>query len=254
MALTKEETAEVRKVVGDSLDRAERIWGEVGVNFSGSERRHIVLANEAVDSKIPGHPAVQEQIAEVDDFVALVADMRDSSKHLMTRIGSAKVSELQRVFYETSALIPALAMAIRFGGGSVTEYLGDGVLALFQAGGAKKTGAIYSAHSAATNCLEVVSEAINPLIAKRYSLPPIVIGVGMSFSKAIVTVVGDDSHREAKVFGECVYYASKLSGGCNQIYIDEALKFAWPESDNGVLRFLRKKVREVDGYLISENS
>jgi len=44
---------------------------------------------------------------------------------------TSKVSQLQRIFYETSALLPAMAKLIFFENGSVTEYLGDGVLGLF---------------------------------------------------------------------------------------------------------------------------
>lgn len=213
-----------------------------------------LVVNESAPSRIPGHEKVQDDETVIDEFIALVADMRDSSKHLNSAISekTAKVSQLQRVYYETSALLPALALTIKFKNGNVTEYLGDGVLALFQVDQADKSKAIYAAHGAAVNCIGQTRALVNAELDKRYSLPPLDLGVGLAMSKTIVTLVGLPGEKHPKAFGECVFRATKLSSGKNEIYVDAKVRGAWPTAKDGKLRFLERSKREVPGYLISE--
>src|ERR1700733_9628453 len=129
---------EVTYLVNRGLDKAERIWRWHGVALDEA-RAHVradseglAKAAERVPSRIPGHKEVESGDEKVGMFIALVADMRDSSIHLNCAIASSKVSEMQRVFFETSALLPALEKTIQYEVGAVTEYLGDGILALFE--------------------------------------------------------------------------------------------------------------------------
>lgn len=115
------------EVAAESLLRAQNIWNSVEGELLQKALRESYA--ERVPSNIPGHPEVGLE-PKVDDFVAMVVDMRDSTVHL-AEASAGKVSGLQRVFYETSTLLPTVARAIQFGSGKVTEYLGDGLLALF---------------------------------------------------------------------------------------------------------------------------
>ena len=118
-------------MVKSSLDEAERIWNEVEsemVKLSNfSEPRSIVLP-----SRIPGHDSVVDGTAQVDDFIAIAVDLRDSTEHLIQALSAriSSVTEVQRNLYETSALLPLAAMLIDTAGGRTTEYPGDGVLVL----------------------------------------------------------------------------------------------------------------------------
>ena len=60
---------------------------------------------------------------------------------------------------------------------------------------------------------------------------------------------GDNLH--PKALGECVFRATKLSDGINEILIDDRLKQFWPCSKNGTLRFKLKKSIEFDAYTIT---
>ncbi|ELE2166626.1 hypothetical protein RC856_003334 [Vibrio fluvialis] len=233
-------------LVDSSLDRAEKIWSKEGhmmesinVTVEGMDSLDIVKRAELVPSYIPGSPIVSTDIDKVDTFVALVADMRDSTKHLMCRIATSRdnVTELKRVFYETSALLPALAQTIKFENGSVTEYLGDGILALFKLEDDKK--AIYDARRAAVNCLTVTRQIVNEAISKRYSLPGLDLGVGLATSQALVTTVGLSGEMHAKAFGKCIFNATKKSNGRNKIFVDKDLEAIWPTSKGG---FTFKKI------------
>lgn len=255
--LIDSEKNELRKIICASLDRAEKQWQEGGHllkanRIIGNESMYESVINSAEPSKIPGHEIVRDGETVIDEFVAFVADMRDSSKHLMCAISPkhADVSGLQRVYYETSALLPALAYAVSKEEGSVTEYLGDGILALFRIDADAREQAIYASHRAAKNAIGDVRDLVNEVLCERYRLPALDIGVGLAVSKTLVTLVGLAPDKQPKAFGECVFRATKLSDGKNEVICDENLKAIWPSSKGGTLRFLRKSVKNIDGYVI----
>lgn len=258
--LTSSEKDELRRIISASLDSAEKRWKEGGHLLkanrqAGLEAMHESVMDSAEPSKIPGHAIVRDDETVIDEFIAFVADMRDSSTHLMCAISpkNADVSGLQRVYYETSALLPALAYSVSKEEGSVTEYLGDGILALFRIDSDAREQAIYASHRAAKNAIGDVREIVNEALVERYRLPPVDIGVGLAVSKTLVTLVGLAPEKQPKAFGECVFRATKLSDGRNEVICDENLKAIWPSSKGGTLRFVRKKRKneeKVDGYVI----
>lgn len=255
--LSTTQKTEVHSIAANSLDAAEEIWNQVGdkLVLAARSRAYIEKLAESIDSQIPGYPTVEIGRPQVDDFIAIVADMRGSTQHLLCAISSkrARVSQLQRVFYETSALLPSLAKAIGYESGNVTEYLGDGILGLFCVDKQDQSKTIYAANRAATKCIDAVQSVVNPLIEDRYSLPALHIGIGMAYSRAVVTIVGLSNYMQPKVFGECVFRATKLACGVDEVMIDEALKRNWPTAKDGIIRFQRRKARgNVEGYLIQK--
>lgn len=246
----------IRDLINKNLDVAEKTWEKVGEQLLVKNqllKAALESVSTVVPSQIPGYPLVVDGESVVDEFIAFVADMRNSSEHLMCAISPkhAKISGLQRIYYETTALLPALAKIIRNQDGNVTEYLGDGVLALFRVDKNNKSEAIYAANRAATQSIKNLRELLNNILSERYQLPPIDIGIGLSYSKALVTLVGLDSEKQAKVFGECVFRATKLSSGTNQIIVDDALNAIWPTAKGGPLTFHPKTMNGVSGYVIS---
>ncbi|PNQ55595.1 adenylate/guanylate cyclase domain-containing protein [Vibrio sagamiensis] len=255
--LTSSEKDDLRLIIYSSLDKAEKQWKEGGHLLKanrelGLETMHESVMDSAEPSKIPGHSIVRDGETVIDEFVAFVADMRESSKHLMCAISpkNADVSGLQRVYYETSALLPSLAYVVSKEEGSVTEYLGDGVLALFRLDPENKAQSIYASHRAAKNAIGDARDVINEVLFERYRLPPIDVGVGLAVSKTLITLVGLAPDKQPKAFGECVFRATKLSGGKNEVISDENLKAIWPSSKGGTLKFRRKSVNKIDGYVI----
>ncbi|MNY73250.1 hypothetical protein D3C86_2119940 [compost metagenome] len=71
-------------------------------------------------------------------------------------------------------------------------------------------------------------------------------------SKTIVTLVGLPGEKHPKAFGECVFRATKLSGGKNEIHVDDFVYGTWPKTDTGTLRFSRREKNNVNGYLITK--
>lgn len=231
-----------------SLDQAERDWEYTDAEkklVQKSERMnenltHMIL-DSALPSNIPGHKLVDKP--KISDFIALVCDIRKSTERLSTILKYTKVNGIQRVFYETSALLPSLEVVIDHFGGSVTEYLGDGILAFFPY---LNEDDLYNSYYASIGCMELVRTIVNSELDRRYYLPPLDIGIGMASSPAMVRKV---AMRHVKAFGKCVWVASKLSGGTNIILVDDQLKAKWPSSKGGRISFRRtERMRDVVGY------
>lgn len=245
----------LNSAIDNSLDEAEKIWAKVGFQFINEEllKAMRMFSTEAIPSQIPGFPKVTQGKPEVADFIALVFDIRDSTNHLLQRItqGGAKASQLERVLYETTAVSTAGHLIIDHHNGGLTEYLGDGFLALFKVNDIKKPAEVYDAHRAAKDCLNDGLNIINQKLSDRYNLPALNVGIGLAFSKAIVTVVGYGENLHPKALGECVYRASKLSKGHNIILVDEQLKALWPSTKGGVLSFsLHLSEKNYKGFRI----
>lgn len=244
---------DLKEAINNELDKAEVIWGKVKDQLILEKAMNYArLMSENVPSKIPGFPFLVEGQPKVQDFVAMVLDLRDSTKHLLNAISekTATATGLERVLYETTAIYTAGAMIVDDKKGRITEFLGDGFLALFKKD-AENKDAIYHAHDAAQKNLQVLQTIVNPILKERYGLPELKVGIGLAYSKAIVTVVGIGNNLHAKALGECVYRASKLSKGQNEIFIDNALNLIWPTSDSGTLKLIPFKIKDLDAYKIS---
>lgn len=248
----------LQALVVQSLDEAQAVWNEVGSEFRkkmAALTENFSASAEALPSRIPGHPVVMDGEPKVDEFIAIVVDLRESHKHLMQAISAKEtsVNQLERLLYETSALLPVAAKLVDENDGRTTEYVGDGVLGLFNVTELGTRDAIYAAHRAAKWCLEACDQIINPELERRYNLPAIHVGVGMGLSKAIVMPVGYDDFRQPRAIGECVYRATKLCGGRDEIWIDAALRYSWPKSEGGRLHFRQMRQGDVDGFVVERN-
>jgi class 3 adenylate cyclase len=255
--MTEEQTKEITDMVNDSLDQAEEIWGQVGHEVTAkaalAEADESILnrARKTIPSQLPGHEFIEDGRPLVDEFIAMVLDMRESSKHLKIAIANKQnVSLLKRVYFETAAILPACSKTIGYDDGNVTEYLGDGLLAFFRVEEKNSKASFYAAHRAAQGCMTAMREIINPILNSRYDLPPVHIGIGMAVSKAIITVMGHGNFVKPTAFGICVFNASKLSKGNDEVIVDSAMEQKWPTAPNGTLRFLFRRMDDIDGYLL----
>lgn len=245
---------EIKAKVVEELVQAEKIWDTVKPHFVFEKAYETrAFTDKVIPTKIPGHTQLTHGKPEVADFVALVLDIRKSSEHLLVAI-DAKASQLERVLYETTAINTAGLLIINKYKGGVTELLGDGFLSLFKVENETAKEGIYAAYNAAKKCLSITKEIINPILFNRYGLPPLNIGIGLAFSRAIVTTIGIENNLHPKAIGECVFRASKLSGeGINEIYIDKRLKYRWPSEKGGTLHFnFSHNVHGFEAYKIGK--
>jgi class 3 adenylate cyclase len=96
--------------------------------------------------------------------------------------------------------------------------------------------------------LEAKDRVLNPLFLK-YNLPIINLGIGIDHGLTIVTRFGHKTDNDLKAFGRCVYNASKLSKGFNEIVVSEQSQGKWPSSATGTLKFTKTVLKDnVIGY------
>lgn len=230
---------EVKNIISESLDSAERKWKKSGSELitKAAVSNEAITEDRLVPSFIPGHPMVEDGEALVRTFIALMVDMCESSKHLNCHIANAKITQLQRIFYETSVLLPVIGTSVAHFDGSVTEYLGDGALAFFQVDENDKSESVRKAFKASKFILDVALPMINEELSQRYDLPPLKLSLGMGMSKALLTVIGNGDYLHAKAFGECVFRAAKSSNLENTIKVDDNIRASWPKGKNGKVTF-----------------
>jgi hypothetical protein len=127
--LTEQQESEIRGVINICLHQAEQIWKETGPYLQELAAKFSDEMAAAISTLIPGHEKIDPGKPEVGEFVALVLDVRDSTKHLRELYDGGHIPQhLQRVLYETFALLPAVSKAVDYEKGRTTEYLGDGLL------------------------------------------------------------------------------------------------------------------------------
>jgi len=242
------------KIIAE-LEKAENIYNDVKEDLVEKSLAFSQMNESVQETKIPGFKLIKGGKGEVGDFIAFVLDIRNSTKNLTQSISSkiSKVSQLERVFYETTAINTCGIELINKYNGGITEFLGDGFLALFSANEKKD---VHKAHNAANDFVKYLNTVINPVLNERYNLPELKIGIGLAYGKAIVTLIGNNDDTHPKAIGECVFRASKLSTGINEILIDDKLRFFWPKSEGGKLKFNEINIKDqaFKGYKIKENT
>lgn len=236
----------IKEILIAELKKAENIWNDVKDDILEKGTKTFSALNESyIPSTIPGFPLLKNGEGKVGQFIALVLDTRESSKHLLQAISNKTgVSQLQRVLYENTAINTVGLILVNQNQGSITEFLGDGFLSIFSA---MENSSVYKPKKVADEFLRLLETMINPILKERYDLPELKVGIGIAYSKAIVTVIGFDDDLFPKAIGECVYRASKLSIGLNEILYDDSIKRFWPSSKGGNLSFQEKKHKNSDG-------
>ncbi len=249
--MTEVEKKELENLIEDALNRAENIYKKVEPDLIKS--RAYLSLNESIETDIPGFPLIEEGKPEVSDFIAFILDVRDSTKHLLQACSSSKVEKLERTLYETTAINTMGAYIIKKYNGGITEFLGDGFLAFFKVG---EKNDVYKASNAGKDCLNEGMTLVNTILFRRYNLEKINIGIGLAYSQAIIMLLKTNNKFYPKALGECVYRASKLTNGYNQMLFDDHLKLFWPSSKNGKVKFeevKHKHSNDVKGFKMEKN-
>jgi len=241
---------EIFTEISSALDKAQNIWNKVKDEFIVEASRPNILKSLDIDSDIPGHRSVNPDVPEVGQFIAFVLDIRDSSIHLTQAI-DAKVSQLERVYYETTAINTLGGLVMSEYDGSITEYLGDGFLALFLVKDEKEKSVVSDASNAANEIIENGLLIVNNILKMRYSLPPLSVGIGMAYSKAVVTTVGYGGQSHPKAIGQCVFRAAKLSDGIDAVRVDDCLEHLWPTGKNPKISFRTIGKYDFKGFELS---
>ena len=137
--------------------------------------------------------------------------------------------------------------------GTSTEFLGDGVLNLFDTKDSNREIAMRNSMLASWEIMEVRELILNPFFA-NVGLPQINLGIGIDHGITIVTKFGYRNDTDLKAFGKCVYNASKLCKEVNQIVVSEHSKAVWPSGPGGNLLFGNQIFNSDEvGYIALKN-
>ncbi len=113
----------VSEVCNAHLDKAEYDWNKTNASNLMALDEAIAKSNVSMekfeDSKpslLPGYDMVSLFDPKIDDFIAIACVIRKSTERLKSARNNVRGIEsgIQRVFYETSALLPSLETTINF--------------------------------------------------------------------------------------------------------------------------------------------
>lgn len=220
-------------------------------NVAASHIRRVEIRNELLtkamsgvnvseEAELPGFEKKNIRFGSFEnrEFVAMMTDIRRSTDIINSENG---VVNMFLIFYIYAGIV---AKIVDDFDGTATEFLGDGVLCLFDT---KETGtqnALGRSMSACWTIFEAREQVLNPFFTS-VGLPVINFGIGIDHGMTIATKFGYRGDTDLKAFGKCVYNVSKLCKGNNEYWISENSQKLWPQSDTGQLRFGTPKV--VDG-------
>lgn len=181
-------------------------------------------------------------------------DIRDSTK-LPDKYSSSQIVKLYRAYTR------AVVQGVRYNGGFVRDYMGDGVLAFFL--NDEENRSSDNAVQAARYISTVINLILNPLLKKYIKGMKISFGIGICTGKIMMTKVGmkgkeadpdsEDEHGIAWI-GNATNKASKYSGliGGGNIFIDySTYKALSNKSDKWKEKHYVKNGNELNGYVAS---
>ena len=230
--------SKLEEEIKKSFERAQQCWDKTGDYFRMHEmaKAYNNRADDAV-SKIPGYDDLGWTQYDKGSFICLFADMRDSSLRFCQALKGWTPAE-KRVLYETFSMQAMFEHIVHENGGTVTEFLGDGCLALFHLPDDMKAddkGQKYKDAFRASK--EIVGQGLTILngCLGEIKIPDLKLGVGLACSKAIITKVGSKRNNSQKAIGAGIYKASKLSCGENVVIPDKSFTDFYPKSKGGTL-------------------
>jgi adenylate cyclase len=198
------------------------------------------------EAEIPGFEAKPLKYGQFvnAEFVAMMTDIRRSTEIINSVHGTEKMF---LIFYVYSAVVANIVDTYK---GTSTEFLGDGVINLFAIEDDLHE-AFRNSYKASREILEARELILNPLF-RTSGLPEINLGIGIDHGVTIVTRFGYKTDNDLKAFGKCVYNASKLSKGVNEIIVSETSNSCWPQSPNGKLTFTSTTLKDnIKGFKAS---
>jgi class 3 adenylate cyclase/tRNA A-37 threonylcarbamoyl transferase component Bud32 len=150
---------------------------------------------------------------KIADATVLFSDIRNFTTY-SERLTSDEIAELLNAY-----LAAACAPVIRHHG-VVMKFIGDGVMALFEAGAGEKSSD--HAHRAvrAGLAMQLAALEFRKWIAQRHpsaSLPEFSIGVGIHTGEVLLCHVGAPGRGELTAVGDTVNIASRLEGQTKQL-------------------------------------
>lgn len=215
--------AELSKIVLDRINIARKHLYDSA--FIGQARK-----TSSLESEIPGYENKTMKFGQFENrpFVVLMTDIRNSTTLINQPNG---MEYMFQIYYAYAAMV---ANIIDRHSGTVTEFLGDGLLALFEIEQNNVGQSLMTSMGAAREIMEARTAILNPVL-RQFHLPNIDYGIGIDYGPTIVTRFGFKGDNDLKAFGTCAHNVSRLSKGVNQIKVSQGAQQVWPVVPGGTL-------------------
>ena len=177
---------------------------------------YSIINTEVIEYETPDHLPLPDEMVDTNKAYRLKAsvlfvDMRGSTK-LPAQFDSARLIKIYRSYIRT------VVQAIRYSGGYVKDFMGDGVLAVFldDDDNSSSEKAVAAARYLAT----AIDKVLNPLINQEFSFR-VSCGIGIHTGEVSMSKVGmrgkdpdDNANTEYGIawIGNSTNYACKYSG------------------------------------------
>jgi class 3 adenylate cyclase len=208
--------------------------------LSDTLRRAFSAVTLNEEAEVPGYEDRNIKFGKFEnrEFVVMMTDIRDSTSIINSHNGLVKMF---LIFYVYAGVVAKIVDKYN---GTSTEFLGDGVLNLFDTKETGRDTALKNSMLAAWAIMEARETILNPFFYAN-ELPLIDFGIGIDHGITIVTKFGYRNDTDLKAFGRAAYHASRLCKKVNVIVVSENSKDVWPTGEGGVLGFRFPEV--IDG-------
>jgi class 3 adenylate cyclase len=184
------------------------------------------------EAELPGYEDRTMKFGKFEnrEFVIMMTDIRDSTGIINSQNG---LVNMFLIFYVYAGIVAKIVDVYK---GTSTEFLGDGVLNLFDTKELGREQALRNSMEASWDIMEAREKILNPFFAEN-DIPQINLGIGIDHGITIVTKFGYRNDTDLKAFGKCAYNASKLCKKFNQIVVSANSQNVWPSGPGGALAF-----------------
>lgn len=149
----------------------------------------------------------QEPVGSEKYVFILFADIRGFTSFSETLLPYDVIHILRRYFHIMGEVIHRY-------GGYIDNYMGDGLMALFEADDSRE-GAIRSI-KAGLKMLEAVEKRIRPYFQQLYN-KDFRIGIGLHYGLVVTGAIGDSDNKKHTVIGDAVNFASRIESSNKQL-------------------------------------
>jgi len=217
-------TKQYFNIASAHVDKSTELNDQLRKAISGS-----LLSEEA---ELPGYENKPMKFGKFENrmFVVMMTDIRKSTDIINRANG---LTSMFLIFYIYAGIVAKIVDSFN---GTSTEFLGDGVLNLFDTKDSSLETALRNSMSASWEIMEARELILNPFFVS-VGLPQINMGIGIDHGITIVTKFGYRNDVDLKAFGKCAYNAAKLCKGVNNIIVSDNSKSAWPSAPGGSLEF-----------------
>jgi len=215
-------------------------------DFAGEQRRRRevqnafgqYLAPEMVQ-KIADDPGLLNLGGESRELTILFSDIRG-----FTSISEAMQDDPQGLTRMINAILTPLSNIILQHGGTIDKYMGDCVMAFWNAPLDDPDHAQHAMEAARDMlaAMKQINRDIQAMLPTGANVPVIRMGIGINTGSCVVGNMGSDRRFDYSVLGDAVNLASRLEGQCKEQAVDILVGQA---TMNGAPSFRFRKVADI---------